>query len=196
MQRFWSVIRNWVLHLNSVSFVRHLVYETMLMCELSWAIKLLPRNKCQWFSHYVYVVSNYIYIYSVDHFVLSSAHLRGWKKLVQNGPRFGTLILCSHYLASALCPNHPSFPIVFQPTNQAPKKHTLKSRFLPSVGPYLRNGTINLTEYEDIRNDLHHQTVQSAIQWKAKRYLTRKTPSSTSCIKKSFYEHTEQPFLK
>ena len=72
--------------------------------------------------------------------------------------------LCSQYLASALRPNHPSFTIVSQPRSQTPYKHTLRFRYLPSVSSYLTGGTIDPLEYENIRNDLHHQTVQAAIQ--------------------------------
>ena len=54
-----------------------------------------------------------------------------------------------------LVPSQPyHFSIVSQPTSQVLKKLTHKSRCLQSVGPYHAVGTINLAEYEYIRNDL------------------------------------------
>jgi len=94
-------------------------------------------------------------------------------------------LLCSQYLASALRPNHPSFQIVSQPTSQTPKKHTLRSRYLPSVSPYLTGGTIDPLEYENIRNDLHHQTVQAAIQSQTPNPILQDIPPIVHPVEKN-----------
>ena len=68
-------------------------------------------------------------------------------------------LLCYQYLASALSLNHQT-----KPSSKTLKKHTLSSRYLPSVSPYLTGGLKDLLEYENIRNDHNHETVLATIQ--------------------------------
>ena len=72
-------------------------------------------------------------------------------------------ILCSKYLTSALRPKYTSFPLVSQQSSSTIKTQTLKTRFLPVVSPYLTNGTLDPTDYDNVIKDIHHQTVQMAI---------------------------------
>ena len=103
-------------------------------------------------------------------------------------------LLCSDYLAKALRHIRPFLPIISQPTNEAPKQHTLNCRFLLFVSPYLTNGTIKPTDYRDLRNDPHHQTVQSAIQNQSPNPILHEKLLVIHTVKKLFFGHTAQPF--
>jgi hypothetical protein len=72
-------------------------------------------------------------------------------------------LLCSQFLASALRPHHPSFPTVTSLSGPRHMKHTLQSRFLPSLVPYLHNGTIRPDSYRQTIKALHTAAVTSAI---------------------------------
>ena len=112
---------------------------------------------------------------SIDHFNAKTQLLRAEKSLG---------LLCSQHLASALHPNNLSFPLVSQPTSQTPKKHTLRSRYLPSISPYLTGGKVDPLEYENIRNDLHHKTFQAAIKNQTPNPILQEIPPRVHPVEK------------
>ena len=72
-------------------------------------------------------------------------------------------LLCSQFLLSALRPSHPSFSVVTAPSGTRAMKHTLQSRFLPSVSHLLTGGTTDPTTFRTSLTDLHTSAVQAAI---------------------------------
>ena len=73
-------------------------------------------------------------------------------------------LLCSQYLASSLRPHHPSFPVVNQTSGRRNKKHTLQSRFLPSVlGLLAADGSLPPNSYSHALKSLHTSAVSQYI---------------------------------
>ena len=72
-------------------------------------------------------------------------------------------LLCSQFLARALQPNHPSHLTVTSPSGPRNKKHTLQSRFLPDVDPYLVDGTIPPHTYKAVLKSLHTAKVANTL---------------------------------
>ena len=70
----------------------------------------------------------------------------------------------------------PLFPIIFQSTNQDPKKHTISSCHISYVRLYLTDSALDPLEYDNIRNILHPQNVQSTIQNQAPNTIPQEMP--------------------
>ena len=97
-------------------------------------------------------------------------------------------LLCSQYLASALRPNYPSFPIVSRQSSLAIKRQTLKTRFLPVKSPNLINDTIDPTDYDNVIKDFHHQTVQMAILNHPPNSILQDIPPEIDLVEKTFHK--------
>ena len=78
-------------------------------------------------------------------------------------------LLSTQYLARSLLPSHPSYPTVTAPSGPRNMKHTLQSRFLPSVAPFLTNGSLPPNTYKTTIQSLHTSTVGS--------YIASRTPN-------------------
>ena len=72
-------------------------------------------------------------------------------------------LLSSQFLARCLIPSHPSHSIVTAPSGPRNMKQTLQSRFLPTVAPYLTNGTLPPTTFKATLKSLHTSAVSSTI---------------------------------
>ena len=72
-------------------------------------------------------------------------------------------LLSSKFLVRYLVPSHPSHTVVTSPSGSRNKKHTLQSRFLPSVQPYLNNGTLHPDIYKPTVQSLHTAAVSAVI---------------------------------
>ena len=72
-------------------------------------------------------------------------------------------MLSSHYLASALRPDHPAHEAVTRPARRRSKKDTLQSRYKDDVAPYLVDGTLPLGAFPETKNALHTKFVTQAI---------------------------------
>ena len=72
-------------------------------------------------------------------------------------------LLCRQFLASSLRPLHPCFPLVTQERGPRAMKHTLQSRFLPSVEHHLVDGSLPPGSYPATLRALHSEAVASAI---------------------------------
>ena len=72
-------------------------------------------------------------------------------------------LLCSQFLAQAMQPSHPSHSIVTSPSGTRDKKHTLQSKFLPVVTPYLVDGILPPQNYTATIKSLHTEATATAI---------------------------------
>ena len=72
-------------------------------------------------------------------------------------------LLSSQFLARCLIPTHPSHSTVTAPSGPRQMKYTLQSRFLPTVAPYLTNGTLPPDTYRATIASLHTSAVSASI---------------------------------
>ena len=70
---------------------------------------------------------------------------------------------CRQYLASALCPSHPSHAIVTQSSDPLIKKNTLQSKYLESVRPFLTDNNPTPDQIKIAQTNIHTKAVQDAI---------------------------------
>ena len=72
-------------------------------------------------------------------------------------------LLCKQYLASAMVPEHPCHATVTSCSGPRSIRHTLQSRFLPSIQQFLVNNTIPLDSKKTTLTTLHNDAVRVAI---------------------------------
>ena len=73
-------------------------------------------------------------------------------------------LICAQFLASCLRPDHPSYNTVRLDGGQCSKKHTLSSRFLPVVAPFLNaDGSLDPPLYSSTVKKLHTKFVANSI---------------------------------
>ena len=72
-------------------------------------------------------------------------------------------LLCSQELAKSLQPSHPSFNTVTSPSGPRNMKQTLQSKFLPTVAPYLVDGSLPPQNYRSTIKSLHTEAVAAAL---------------------------------
>ena len=72
-------------------------------------------------------------------------------------------LLSTQFLARSLIPSHPSHLVVTAPSGPREQKYTLQSRFLPSVAPFLSNGTLPPNSYKSTIQSLHTSAVASSV---------------------------------
>ena len=70
---------------------------------------------------------------------------------------------CRQYLASALCPSHPSHTIVTQSSGPLIKRNTLQSKYLESVRPFLTDNNPTPDQIKIAQTNIHTKAVQDAI---------------------------------
>ena len=72
-------------------------------------------------------------------------------------------LLSSQFLARCLVPSHPSHQIATAPSGPRQMKHTLQSRFLPTVAPYLTDGHLPPDSFRATIQSLHTAAVSHTI---------------------------------
>ena len=87
-------------------------------------------------------------------------------------------LLSSQFLARSLNPNHVSYP--YTSLDQGPRKlrHTLRSKVIGDVEPYLEDdGTISGSNFHKVKDNLHTDIVRKAISRSSvNRVIGRKPP--------------------
>ena len=73
-------------------------------------------------------------------------------------------MLSAQFLASALRPSHPSNAIVTAPSGPRKMKHTLYTKHIDRVSPFLTNGATDPTTYNTLVKKLHTICVDEAIR--------------------------------
>ena len=91
-------------------------------------------------------------------------------------------MLSTQHLASSLRPSHPSNAAVKEPSGPRSMKHTLQSRFLPTLTPHLdARGNIDPADYKKVRKSVHTVSVASTIsRLEPNRLLGTRPPISPS----------------
>ena len=89
-------------------------------------------------------------------------------------------MLCSQFLASSLCPSHPSNAVVTAPPGPRPMKHTLKSKYFSSVEPLLVNGSVDTANHRATLSQIHTQAVNNTISKLEPNPLLGTTPPPIS----------------
>ena len=72
-------------------------------------------------------------------------------------------LLCKQYLASALVPEHPCHATVTSDSGPRSIRHTLQSRFLPSIQQFLVYNTIPADSRRNVLSAIHNNAVQAAV---------------------------------
>ena len=86
-------------------------------------------------------------------------------------------MLCSQFLLSALRPNHRSHPTVTADSGPRNIRHTLQSRFRPSISAHLIDGITQPDSYRESLRRVHSDAVAAAI---APKRLLGVSPSAVS----------------
>ena len=96
------------------------------------------------------------------HTASSLSHLHQEAKFALVGDHLD--MLSTQHLASSLRPSHPSNAAVKEPSGPRSMKHTLQSRFLPTLTPHLdARGNIDPADYKKVRKSVHTVSVASII---------------------------------
>ena len=86
-------------------------------------------------------------------------------------------LLSAQFLARCLQPHHPSHRVACLPPGPRPMKHTLRSKVLPLVEPYLNaDGVIEPGTYQHAIQAIHADVVSSAIQNLAPNRVLGRSP--------------------
>ena len=90
-------------------------------------------------------------------------------------------LLSAQFLARALQPEHPSHPFVTRQDGRRANKHTLKSKTIETVRPFLdADGKIAPGTYRSTINDIHTNAVTSAINNQAPNRVLGTRPPQIS----------------
>ena len=89
-------------------------------------------------------------------------------------------LLCSQFLARTHIPSHPSHALTTASSGPRTIRHTLQSKFLPSVTPYLTNGVLPPNDYKPTLQALHTTAVLSAISSRAPNKVLQSPPPPIS----------------
>ena len=92
-------------------------------------------------------------------------------------------MLCSQFLLGALRPNHPSHPTVTADSGLRNIRHTLQSRFRPSISAHLVDGISRITQPDSYRESLrrvHSDAVAAAIAAHSLNSLLGVSPPAVS----------------
>jgi hypothetical protein len=79
-------------------------------------------------------------------------------------------LLASQFLANALTPDHPSHGVTL-PLGPRSKKHTLYSKNIATVSPFLQDGIILPSNYKKVVSSLHTAAVSAALHASAPNKL-------------------------
>ncbi|KAF2349061.1 Reverse transcriptase domain [Trinorchestia longiramus] len=128
-------------------------------------------------------------IASGSHKMASASHLRRETGVLPVADHLS--LLCSQYLLSSLRPHHPNYLTVTQPSGPRNTKHTLQSRFLPSMAHLLSpNGDCLPSAYRQALNSLHSSAVQQAISAAGPNRVLQLSPPPISEEKRSLPRST------
>ena len=72
-------------------------------------------------------------------------------------------LLGAQFLAMALQPSHCSYPLVTSTPGPRSMKHTLSSRYLPTVSPYLTNGSLPPSDLKSTLKHIHSDAVLATV---------------------------------
>ena len=89
-------------------------------------------------------------------------------------------MLCSQFLLSALRPNHPSHPTVTADSGPRNIRHTLQSRFRPSISAHLIDGITQPDSYRESLRRVHSDAVAAAIATLSPNRLLGVSPPAVS----------------
>ena len=102
-------------------------------------------------------------------------------------------MLCSQFLLSTLCPDHPSHAVVSADTGPRDIRSTLLTKHLQTVQPYLEDGVTPEDFYTQTLADIHRRAVANAIaSYKPNRVLDQ-PPPPVSAEEKPSPTTPEQP---
>ena len=100
-------------------------------------------------------------------------------------------LLSAQFLARTLQPSHPSHPYVTRPEGRRKMKHTLRSKVIENVRPYLSpDGTIAPGSYRDSINSIHTDIVRTAINNQRPNRVLGTPPPQISKSEKSLQRAT------
>ena len=95
-------------------------------------------------------------------------------------------LLSAQYLARALQPGNPSHPYVTRPDGRRKMKHTLRSKVIDDVRPYLdADGKIVPGTYRDTLNSIHTDIVGSTIAKQRPNRVLNTAPPKISMSEKT-----------
>ena len=89
-------------------------------------------------------------------------------------------VLCSQFLLSALRPNHPSHQTVTADSGPHNIRHTLQSRFRPSISAHLNDGITQPNSYRESLRRVHSDAVAAAIAALSPNRLLGVSPPAVS----------------
>ena len=89
-------------------------------------------------------------------------------------------MLCSQFLLSALRPNHPSHPTVTADSGPRNIRHTLQSRFRPSISAHLIDGITQPDCYRESLRQVHSDAVAATIAALSPNRLLGVSPPAVS----------------
>ena len=98
-------------------------------------------------------------------------------------------MLCKQFLLGALRPDHPSNAVVSADPGPRRIRSTLRSKFLPSILPYLEDGTTPEGSYRQSLRDIHRGAVADAIASAAPNRLLGRPPPPVSAKEKTLPRH-------
>ena len=156
-----------------------LTFKALIWSVVSYAAPVWFPNISNHYIQKLQAVQNTnLRIATGSHKRASQDHLHSESKVLPVADSLG--LLCAQYLASAKRPNHPANPTVNRPTGPRLKKHTLQSKFLPSINHLLVDGVTPPSEYDNIRAEIHTETVAKAIQDQAPNRILQRQPPPIS----------------
>ena len=95
------------------------------------------------------------------HAAASMEHLHHESKLMLVGDHLD--MLSRQFLAKTLVPDHPLHNVASRQPGPRSLRHTLSSRHLPSVSPFLRGGSLPAASMQDCLSDLHTSAVAVSV---------------------------------
>ena len=82
-------------------------------------------------------------------------------------------------------PHHPSHNTVSSPSGTRTNKHTLQSRFFPTVAPHLVGGTLPPASYNTVIKSLHTEAVATAIASQTPNRVLLSPPTTVAIEERS-----------
>ena len=139
-----------------------ITYKALIKSVLSYAAPIwFPNSSTTAIGKLQSIQNSALRIATGSHKMASVSHLHSETEILPVADSLS--LLCRQFLASALRPSHPSFPLVNQTRGPRPMKHTLQSRFLPSINHHLVDGSLPPDSYPSTLKSLHSEAVASAI---------------------------------
>ena len=111
------------------------------------------------------------------HNAASTDHLHSETEILPVGRHLH--LLSSQFLASAMCPSHPSHHLVVTPPPPSHRKikNTLRTKCWDSVSDFLQDGIIPAGRVREAQRDIHTRVVSEARESSTNRVLGTTPPS-------------------